>query len=332
MQAIFLVLLLSITFSPTRHTDEIFEESEVGASGTEIMQEEMFDDDAAWILEEERALAQAAGGSYTKLTRKHCARQLMSRRTSSDTLEGAKRMCDAEAGCGGVYDSDCDNDGRFYLCRASFRPSGSRSSCVYVKNTSTDPTPPPSSGRRPDPTSAPSGGNCLASGSCSNSVAKCGHCLYSSQCEGNMYCCPYMKKCVVHGGTPCFTPIAECIPPCRENSPGYPGSCSCGNSLFPNDWYNTPSSGGPSAEEAIAGSESMENMMVTSDEIKLGSRNTNNVQYIEHDHGQQNLTQLAQYFLIFVLGIFVAGVFKTGQNKFCQPVGDEFESLLVEEI
>merc|ERR1711972_1287060 len=128
-------------------------------------------------------------------------------------------------------------------------------------------------------------------GSCPNSVAKCGHCLYNSQCEGKMYCCPYMKKCVVHGGTPCFTPIAECIPPCSENSPGYPGSCKCGNNKFPNEWYNTKSSGGPSVELALAQGEDMSEM-TTSDELEVAAQ----VKYVRHEHGS-TVSKMSQNFI-----------------------------------
>jgi len=144
-----------------------------------------------------------------------------------------------------------------------------------------------------------------------------------------MYCCPYMKKCVIHGGTPCFSPVATCVPPCSENSPGYPHSCKCKNDKFPNEWYNTPSSGGPSIELAVADIKEMPEL-TTSDELEVGTQ-AQNVKYVRHEHGS-TISKMSQYFIVFMFGIAVGGVYKLICNKLNPPRTDEFESLLVEEI
>jgi len=427
-----LLFLLSIVFATVHYVDEALpevEEMSVGASETEILDEELLDDDAAWILEEEKLLGQVPTGeddevSYTKLSKKHCARQKMEGYPYANTLDEAKNMCANEPGCGGVYDSDCNDEGRYYLCRADFVPSGSRASCVYKKEISApqpqpEPQPEPepatytkvskkhcsrqkliTAGKaprtlkqaqalcdaenncggiydagcdgkgtyflcqkgftpdrsrssciylkdganpgpiKPQPTDKPQPkpqptdkpiplDACLEKGSCEKSVAKCGHCLYNSQCEDGMYCCPYMKKCVIHGGTPCFSPVATCIPPCSENSPGYPHSCKCKNDKFPNEWYNTPSSGGPSIELAVADIKEMPEL-TTSDELEVGTQ-AQNVKYVRHEHGG-TISKMSQYFIVFMFGIAVGGVYKLICNKLNPPRTDEFESLLVEEI
>jgi len=138
-----------------------------------------------------------------------------------------------------------------------------------------------------------------------------------------------MKKCVVHGGTPCFTPIAECIPPCQETSPGYPNDCKCGNPKFPNEWYNTKSSGGPSVELAIAEGEDMSEM-TTSDELEVAAQ-AQTVHYVRHEHGS-TISKISQYFIVFLIGIAVAGIYKTISYKLNPPTTDEFESLLVVDL
>jgi len=67
-------------------------------------------------------------------------------------------------------------------------------------------------------------------------LGHCSQCLYSAQCPKDHFCCPYMKKCVRTGHDPCYSPIANCRPTCSERSAGYPDSCTCAASDFPNNW------------------------------------------------------------------------------------------------
>jgi len=68
---------------------------------------------------------------------------------------------------------------------------------------------------------------------------ECERCMFSSQCEGDSYCCPYMKKCVSTSSTSCYTPIGYCDESsCDENQSGYPESCSCSNPDWPHSWVN----------------------------------------------------------------------------------------------
>ena len=55
-----------------------------------------------------------------------------------NTIEKAKSACDADAGCNGVYDKKCDNDGPFELCpKNSDRIASVVKSCVWEKTHST---------------------------------------------------------------------------------------------------------------------------------------------------------------------------------------------------
>lgn len=67
--------------------------------------------------------------------------------------------------------------------------------------------------------------NCVSAGS----RAQCATCTHTSQCASG-FCCPYMKKCVASSSTPCYLPIAECVPPCHVLP------CSCKNQDFPTKW------------------------------------------------------------------------------------------------
>ena len=63
------------------------------------------------------------------------------------------------------------------------------------------------------------------------SVGQCGQCLKGEQCgksaDGTqMYCCPYMKKCVPSSSTPCSYPIANCQPMCYDSKVGT-SQCTC---------------------------------------------------------------------------------------------------------
>jgi len=77
--------------------------------------------------------------------------------------------------------------------------------------------------------------SCLAKAK-RTSLPKCGQCFSKSQCGSingkQMYCCPYMKRCVSSGSDSCSMPIARCQPMCRVET--YP-FCNC-NSGFPKSW------------------------------------------------------------------------------------------------
>jgi len=193
-------------------------------------------------------------------------------------MEKAKAKCTQLDSCGGLYDPGCDNadQGRIYLCQKGFSAGSSEDSCVYVKsgsggntnNNNRKPNNRNNNNRKPNNRNnrkpGGGGGSCLTKGSCSRTVDQCGHCLYNSQCKSGMFCCPFMKKCVQSGSTPCFYPIANCIPPCRESSQGYPNTCKCGEAKFPNDWMTS----GTEAALGDGNEEGDDTDAFTSDELK----------------------------------------------------------------
>lgn len=88
---------------------------------------------------------------------------------------------------------------------------------------------------------------------------------------------------------------------------------------------STPSSGGPRAE--IGTGDALDQEYTTGDELKVGYEN---VQYIQHEHGSRNFFK---YLFVFTVGLICAGTITMVQEKCCSAnKGEEFESLLVEEI
>lgn len=322
--ALLFLLYLTLTISQVQYVDEVLNEEvfvEAAAGNVEEFEvgEDLFDNDEEWILEEELlggiqaqefvGETDIGNGDYVKKTKKHCAREKLGGRDGEATnLWVAKDKCSSNPKCGGVYDSSCDNKGTFYLCKKGFTESKSSSSCVYLKsgNGSEDPKP------KPTPSKV---GKCMTEDSCENTVGQCGKCLYSSQCQGGMYCCPFMKKCVVDGLTPCWVPTAKCIPTCSERKTGYPGVCKCQNADFPNNWMTASN-----AETEIA------DAMDTDNEFKVGET----VQYA-HEY---SVPQFIRYCSVFIAGIVFAGTITLVQEKCFSSNrgGDQFEGLLIEEI
>jgi len=75
------------------------------------------------------------------------------------------------------------------------------------------------SGGAPTPTPAPTPTTppplvqkCVTEGS----VGLCGECKESSDCNGDTFCCPYMKKCIADSSTSCSYPVAFCSPVCHD--------------------------------------------------------------------------------------------------------------------
>jgi len=282
----------------------------------EVIEEEFFN---------EYGEIQVGSFNYVKKSGVHCYHERM-RFFSATNMDKAKQLCSKFKECGGIYDPGCDSgsNGRLYLCQKGFSPGTSEASCIYEKSGSGGNSRGGGDNRnnnnnnnrnnRNNNNRNSGGGKCLAKGSCSNTVEKCGHCVFGSQCEGNMYCCPYMKKCVENGSTPCFTPIADCIPPCRESSGGYPGSCKCDNKKFPNTWMTS------GTEEALA------------DVEEYGEVHVGNSAEIQHKTGAGHLVKSV---FIFIFGILFAVIVKMVQEEdYCsiKKRGDKFESLITEEI
>lgn len=59
------------------------------------------------------------------------------------------------------------------------------------------------------------------------SRGQCESCLTGADCQSGQFCCPYMKKCVASGSTPCSFPIASCSPSCFDSSCSGTSGCSC---------------------------------------------------------------------------------------------------------
>merc|ERR1719264_1425608 len=72
--------------------------------------------------------------------------------------------------------------------------------------------------------------NCVPAGS----RGKCETCTHDAQCQGHMFCCPFMKKCVVDGSTACYLPIAFCYH--YKTSPTPSVDFTCDNPDFPTTW------------------------------------------------------------------------------------------------
>ena len=56
-----------------------------------------------------------------------------------------------------------------------------------------------------------------------------------------MFCCPYMKKCILSSSTSCFYPIANCRPSCPTIN-----NCNCkptNNTSFPDGWQSPTCTG-----------------------------------------------------------------------------------------
>ena len=73
-----------------------------------------------------------------------------------------------------------------------------------------------------------------------NSQPLCDMCQTSNECASELtggYCCPYMKKCVNNGSTPCYYPIASCRPSCPDHY--NQENCTCANPDYPNNWVGS---------------------------------------------------------------------------------------------
>ena len=71
-------------------------------------------------------------GTWTKITRKHCANTKHG--TSFSTLTAAQAFClrQGPSACSGVYDGSCDGKGSFYACKVGAFDSSSIGSCIYT--------------------------------------------------------------------------------------------------------------------------------------------------------------------------------------------------------
>ena len=69
--------------------------------------------------------------SYTKVEKKECFR---SKYGSYGTLDEAKHACDYDERCFAVYDYQCNNEGRFSLCRKGYPVKYDYWSCIYRKS------------------------------------------------------------------------------------------------------------------------------------------------------------------------------------------------------
>ncbi|CAJ1382581.1 unnamed protein product [Effrenium voratum] len=107
------------------------------------------------------------------------------------------------------------------------------------------PAPPPPPQPVPATAAAPAAGkgscvehSCMVSCINRGQLGTCERCLTSEQCGGDLFCCPFMKKCVANGGQQCMTPIAFCQPPCMDSVPL--DQCKCNpkysKDVFPGEW------------------------------------------------------------------------------------------------
>ena len=71
-------------------------------------------------------------GTWTKITRKHCANTQLG--TSFSTLTAAQAFClqQGPSACSGVYDDSCDGKGGFFACRVGGYSPSSLGSCIYT--------------------------------------------------------------------------------------------------------------------------------------------------------------------------------------------------------
>jgi len=77
-----------------------------------------------------------SGMSYAKINNKHCYNQSFNKDVHNySSVAEAKKYCDTDSTCGGVYDNDCiSKPGEIYLCNAGFTPQASSKSCIYEKD------------------------------------------------------------------------------------------------------------------------------------------------------------------------------------------------------
>ena len=71
------------------------------------------------------------GISFNKHSLKHCSGNTVG--SSYSSLSAAEAACRTNSHCTGVYDSNCDNRGSFYLCNSAALQTSS-GSCVYTKS------------------------------------------------------------------------------------------------------------------------------------------------------------------------------------------------------
>merc|ERR1712176_866493 len=74
-------------------------------------------------------------GTWTKITRKHCANTMYG--SSFSTLTAAQVFClqQGPSICSGVYDDRCDSQSSFYACKVGGFDSSSIGSCIYIAAT-----------------------------------------------------------------------------------------------------------------------------------------------------------------------------------------------------
>merc|ERR1712176_1011171 len=74
-------------------------------------------------------------GTWTKITRKHCANTMYD--SSFSTLTAAQRFClqQGPSICSGVYDDRCDSQSSFYACKVGGFDFSSIGSCIYIAAT-----------------------------------------------------------------------------------------------------------------------------------------------------------------------------------------------------
>ena len=71
---------------------------------------------------------------HTVTWKKNTNRKCVKNYGSSNSSANAQKKCreDGPSKCMGVYDSDCDNKGDFYLCEAGYSLRYSRGHCTYT--------------------------------------------------------------------------------------------------------------------------------------------------------------------------------------------------------